>query len=516
MDETLDVDHELFPWLYRLSHCWSTIQDIVPSIRRKFRKMKLEEIGGTDHLATFKTSFCIAAYELSKLIGDRMDDLGTLFTEVLQTGTVQTRKNWLLSRMEGQPLRGPYNQNVLADTEGQIVLGRGQLLFLMRRVDESGAHRLIRKGYRFEPMSKVAINLARSMEVKEDEITPVLERLQSAAGKETLYGSGVHVACFAIRPGYKSPFDVLVRKDANNLLPNIRLSRFTLSTSQMNFLREMEGMSIGECLSSLRNRFDFTDTEQASFAAEFLAATHHLAANIGKKWILRATLAAEIYTAPCSQLISSRRLEYAIIIAFKVISNVHDYTDFNDKYEYVPNALFMAPQHANRGYSDQGAFASSLRRDLQEGVRTLSNAARNESTEKMPVSPADSDSSQGSEAFKRRLLQKVAPTLDFKSILRFPARRNKGRDLEADSSELDLFSCTTSRIRRQGSELTVATSDTQFIDVRRGDRPDSGSPVLNRNTEAGARDPMTYAEKLMILARKEKRPMDPEDTDSWP
>ena len=515
-NETFDVDHELFPWMYRLSHCWSTVQDIVPSIWRNFRRMKLDDIGGTDHSTIFKLSFCIAAYELSKLIGEQMEDLGTLFTEILQTGTIQTKRNWLLSRIEGQPSQGPYSQNAQVDIEGQIVLGRGQLLFLMRRVDESGAHRLIEKGYRFAPMSNVAIKLVRWMEVKEDDLTPVLARLSSAAGKETLYGPGVHVACFAIRPGYTSPFDVLVRKDAKNLLPNIRLSRSTLSTSQINFLKEMEGLSIGQCLWSLRNRFRFPDAEQASFAAEFLAATHHLAANIGKKWILRATLAAETYKAPCSQLISSNCLEYATIIAFKVISNVHDYTDFNDKYEYVPNALFMASQHANRGHSDQGAFASSLHRDLQKGVQTLSDAARHESTEKMPVSPTESASTRGSEPFKRRYLQKVAPTLNLKSILRYSAKNRRGSDLDNNSSELDSFSHTNSRFRRQDSGLTVATTDNHFVDPRRGNRPDSGSPVLNRNIEASPADSMTYAEKLMVLARRERRSMDPGDTDSWP
>ena len=516
IDETFDVDHELFPWMYRLSHCWYTIQDIVPSIRRKFRRMKLDDGGSTDHLATFKLSFCIVAYELSKLIGEQMEDLGTLFTEILQTGTVHKKRNWLLARMEGHPSQSPYSQDALLETEGQIVLGRGQLLFLMRRVDGLGAQKLIERGFRFAPMSKVAINLARLMEVKEDDLRPILARLSSAAGKETLYGSGVHVACFAIRPGYTSPFDVLVRKDANNLLPNVRLNRSTLSASQRNFLEEMKGLSIGECLSGLRNRFDFTDAEQTSFAAEFLAAIHHLAVNLRKKWILHATLAAEIYTAPCSQLISSQRLEYATIIAFKVISNVHDYTDFNDNYEYVTNALFMASQHANREYSGQGAFASSLRRDLQVGIQTLSNAAGVERTEKMPVSPAESNSTQGSEPFKRRFLQKIAPTLDLKSISRYSARRDKGPDLDNNSSELELFSHTPSQFRRRDSELTIATIDTRFVDLRRGGRRDPGSLVPNRNTGAGAGDPMTYAEKLMVLARREKRPMDPEDTDSWP
>ena len=516
IDEIFDVDHNLFPWMYRLSHCWYTIQDIVPSIRRKFRKMKLDESEGTDHLTAFKLSFCIVAYELSKLIGEQMEDLGTLFTEILQTGTIHKKRNCLLARIEGHPSRSPYSQDALLETGGQIILGRGQLLFLMRRVDELGAQKLIERGFRFAPMSKVAINLARSTEVKEDDLTPILESLSSAAGKETLYGSGVHVACFAIRPGYTSPFDVLVRKDANNLLPNVRLRRSKLSSSQRNFLKEIEGLSIGQCLSSLRNRFQFTDAEQASFAAEFLAATHHLAANIGKKWILHATLAADIYTAPCSQLISSQRLEYATIIAFKVISNVHDYTNFNEKYEYVTNALFMASQHANREYSDQGAFASSLRRDLQMGIQTLSNAARVESTEKMPVSPAESNSTQGSEPFKRRILQKVAPTLDLKSISRYSARRNEGLDLDNNSSELELWSRTTSQFWRQDSELTVAATDTRPISFRRGGRREPGSLVLNRNTGAAAGDPMTYAEKLMVLARREKRPMDPEDTDSWP
>lgn len=478
--------------------------------------MKLDRIESTCHLTTFKLSFCIAAYELSKLVGEQMTDVGTLFTEVLQIGTVRTRRNWLLSRMEGRPSQVLYSHDALAEKEGQMVFGRGQLLILMRRVDESAAQRLIGKGYRFAPMSKVATNLARSMEVKEDDLTPVLARLYFAAGMETLYEPGVHVACFAIRPGYTSPFDVLVRKEAKNLLPNVRLSRSTLSTSQLNFLKEMEGLSIGECLSNLRNRFDFTDTEQASFAAEFLAAVHHLAANIGKKWILRATLAAEIYKAPCSRLICSQPLEYATIIAFKVISNVHDYTSFNAKYEYVPNALFMASQHANRGFSDQAVFASSLRRDLQEGVQTLSSAAKTESTENMPVSPAESESTQGPQPSKLRVIQKVAPTLDFKSILRFPAKKNKGPNLDENSSELDLFSCTTPRFRRQDSGLTIATCDTQLVELRRGGRPDSGSWRLNSNTEASAGDPLTYAEKLMVLARRERCPIDPWDTDPWP
>ena len=293
------------------------------TIRRKYRKSELDKAANTDHLTTFKLIFCIAAYELAELLGERMEDLGTLFTEVLQIGTVRTRRGWLLSKLRGQPRLSPCSPNDMAELEAnEISFGRGQLLFLMRRVDEAGAAKLLEKGYRFAQVPQIIKNLSRAMEVEESELALVLEKMQSAAGKETLYEAGVHLVGFAIRPGWTNPLDVLVRKDAKNLLPNIRLSRSALSKCQLDFLKEMEGVTVGECLSGLHDHTAYLNSEQANFAADFLAAVQHLAANIGKKWFLRATLAAEPYMAPCSQMVSSQEVEYATIIGFKCISNV--------------------------------------------------------------------------------------------------------------------------------------------------------------------------------------------------
>ena len=453
---------------------------------------------------------------------------------------------------------GPHSPDGLAELgTNRTSFGRGQLLFLMRRVDEAGAQRLLEKGYRFAQVPQIIKNLSRTLEVEESRLAIKLEKMHSAAGEDPYYETGVHVVGFAIRPGWTHPLDVLVRKDAKNLLPNIRLGRSTLSTCQLEFLKEMEGATVGECLSSLRDRTAYLNPEQAKFATDFLAAVHHLAANIGKKWFLRATLAAEPYMAPCPQTVSNQGFEYATIIAFKGISNgtsfpssnclfqfvfgvarhvsqlnvyprveiltpksstVHDYTSFNTKYEYVPNSLFMASQHVYKGCPDHEVFAKSLRGDLQEWMQRPGVATPTDTIEKRAHSPLQSSTPHSNLRFhqKRQVIQRVAPALISRRILRHLGRRSDEQDCDDNSSETILFSGRSPRFRRTVSELTIATLDDRSLGLQSGNRSDNHPLALDGNTDDDAVDIETYAEKLMILAKMEKCPMDPEDTDSWP
>ena len=167
----------------------------------------------------------------------------------------------------------------------------------------------------------------------------------------------------------------------------------------------------------------------------------------------------------------------------------------------------MASQHVYKGCSDHEVFARSLRTYLQEWMQKPGIASPTDTNEKTSSSPLQSSSPQSRNSFhlERQETQSAAPALIPRGILRYLGRKSHEQVLDDNSSERNLFSGRSSRFRRRASELTIATLDAGSIGLQSGNRPDNG-----------AIDTETYAEKLMILAKMEKSPMDPGDTDSWP
>ncbi|SCO92506.1 uncharacterized protein FRV6_16634 [Fusarium oxysporum] len=149
---------------------------------------------------------------------------------------------------------------ILVDPDGiiprldarQQAFGRGLLMLLARRVEsDQDAERFISAGYRFAELHQVSNIIRSGMQIQSNEFETKLRSMSTYAPKHNEAPSGVHIGFFAIRASVRSGFDILVQKDARNLLPSIALPLKTLENWHLQFLKRFGNISVSKILQSL-------------------------------------------------------------------------------------------------------------------------------------------------------------------------------------------------------------------------------------------------------------------------
>lgn len=257
-DEMFNVDHAVFCWIYKASRCWKTISDVMPAIRTYIRRTtpESEELsfnttnGVDDYSTTFKGLFCVAANDLASTIQTPLEQIGVLSQGILSTGTLgrQATSKYFQRLWKRSSLDSVEKGQSLA------IFGRGQLLFVTRRVNHFESVRLQASGYRFASLSHVTDYLAQSMEVTPEELVPQLEKMRDYSEAERFLKPGVHLACFALRPIFQRGFDILVRKDFEYMLPTTHLSSAKLAPWQYKIIQSMDNWTVANCCETLRRR----------------------------------------------------------------------------------------------------------------------------------------------------------------------------------------------------------------------------------------------------------------------
>lgn len=486
--------------MYRLSYCWSSINEYLPAYRRDIRRKDIDEKTTADHLTAFKLLFCVTARELANLIKVELQDLGTLFVEVMQTGTVRPKKirvPWKIGRkhfprcysLDRAPGSGAH----------ALTFGRGQMLWLVRRVRKREVDRLHSVGYRFADLSKIGKGLSDALEVRQDDLTLSLGKMYSVTGQKTSYEIGVHVVCFALRPVWQRSFDVLAQKDHRNLLPSIKLTLSKLDDCHLEYLHELDGKTVGYCLSILPSQPTFNSPEEEAFAADFLASVHHLAANIGKKWFLKAKLIATPFLVSSLGTASHLGVEFATLISFCVMANTHDYTNFNSLYQYIPRKFFMASQSGHQRTWEKGLRAKHTsgidgsldHLSIPTSIVSLDQWSNhlNNSNNGLPSTPSFSLTSS------RRFL--------------FIGPRKHKQKLGDNSSQRDLVPSKAGWRQQTHPADSNSTFDMDVIKA-----PSDGAYL--HGLDLDTIDPKMAMEKLLTITITQRRPVDPDDTEAWP
>lgn len=498
-DETFDTDNDIFTWMYRLSQTWSGINDYLPSYRSDMQRKDINGKTTADHLTAFKIHFCVTARELAKLIKAEIQDLGTLFVEVMQTGTVGPKKTWVPLKMNKKHLpRRDSLDGAPGSGASDPPFGRGQMLWLVRRVKKREISRLHTVGYRFADLSKIAEGLSDALEVNKDDLTLSLGKMNSATTRHKTY-EGVHVVCFALRPVWQRSFDVLAQKDHRNLLPSIKLSLPKLDACHLEYLHELDGKTVGYCLSILPSQPTFKNAEEEAFAAEFLASVHHLAANIGKKWFLNAKLIGNPFVVSGFGTASHLEVEFATLISFRVMANTHDYTKFNTLYQYIPRNFFMASQSGYQRSREKGLLA-----------RHTSGIPGSMDHLSIPTSMASFyQCSNNLHNSNNGLPNKFSCPLSSSRRFLFIGPRNHKQQLDDSSSQRDLVHSKAGWRQQTHPTDSNSTFDMDVIKVQ-SDR------AYRHGFEVDTMDPEMIMEKLLTITITERRPVDPDDSEAWP
>ena len=340
----------------------SHLRDAKPVRDSRYHRRAGSVEGSTaDYPALFKKLFCVAAKDLADMVQLPLEDIGVLDGTIMNTGTLSkvarlkllqglsTRHSELDNAEKGRPL---------------MVFGRGQLLFLVRSTTRSQALRLQSTGYRFGTIPNIVELLARSMEVTREELLPQLERMRDQSQSEHLLEPGVHLGCFALRPVFHRGFDVLVRKDASNMIPTSKLTKSKLEQWQIEVLQRMDNWTVATCCEKLRGGSLFADPEQQQFSRQLLESLTDLAGRVDSGFFENARLVATCFRAPCDVSIENSDAQEAYMIAFRVITDAYQPSSLNDKYHFASLRFFLCQQHAHRDSADNAMFARRMRKEF--------------------------------------------------------------------------------------------------------------------------------------------------------
>ncbi|KAL8845949.1 MAG: hypothetical protein Q9221_008928 [Calogaya cf. arnoldii] len=371
-DEVFDIDHPVFSWLYRASHHWSGVVDLIPRMKAHLQATRgsriwMDETTSSrtavnaeedqiDFQTTFKELFCVAASELAESTQEPLERLGVLFESMMYTGTVDRPRKKMFSS------KALMNDGLSNAERGQLhsSFGRGQLLFLVRQASRQDAMRLQAAGFGFAALTNIVPSLAHSMEVSTAELSIQLHQIQRSLSSEPMLEPGVHLACYVLRPKYHGRWDVLINKEHRNLLPSVHLTPSSLSTWQTDIIRELDNLTVSECYLYLQERKSHAANREEVFLAELDDAISSLAGQIDDALFQEARFLARPFSIPCRTSDSSRNRQRATVLMFRVIADAHYRSPANGRFEFGSSRLFRAQQHVYPRSPDHGAFARQV------------------------------------------------------------------------------------------------------------------------------------------------------------
>ena len=507
MSEVFEVSHPVFCWIFKASRCWDYVTELLPAIRTHINKNELcssdsrstsNVVGDEDYARTFKELFCVAASDIANLFQVPLGDLGLLHGSVVCTGAL---------RNDGR-MKNYWNfwkQNRIDHAEkgfSPSPFGRGQLLFLTRRVNrfESGHFQAL--GYRFANIANVIDTLARSMEISQAQLQPHLEDMQRSSEREYFLEPGVHLACFALRPVLQRGFDVFVRKDIDYLLPTVQLSNSKLEHWQLQIIQGMNNWTVATCRERLQGMLLFVNHPEQKFATQLFDAITALASEVDSPFFQDARLFAHPLLAPAADFRGRMPQQQAQVLAFRILADNHEFSTSYKDYKLVPSKFFLVQQHAYKNSKDNDIFGRRIRREFAAIAERCDSSNTLTTYTTRSFLPRSMDSGLD---FMRRRSRSASPS---PWLSRTKSDTHRALD-DIISDETELVSIDTTPKQSFGgihvlSEVQVDIKDTESLEPT---IPQCELERMGSTTEAGignAETP-TFADELMILTTEERR-----------
>lgn len=226
-----------------------------------------------NHDTIFCELFCLAASALAQQMNEELTDVGHLWDEIVATGgnsaassnSQSSTPNLPVSRCSSSSLKDDLDDMAERSAAQPKRTGQGHLMFLVRRVDSSHADHLAASGYCFAEPRQVAHIIRSRMHIRTSRLEDKLRAMERyACGNMLDYG--VNVGLFAVRTHvHQMGFDVLVGKEARNLLPGMEIPLERLEPAHIDFLGRMKGMTLGALHRQLE-RANELSPEDAKFA----------------------------------------------------------------------------------------------------------------------------------------------------------------------------------------------------------------------------------------------------------
>jgi hypothetical protein len=347
----------------------------IPTTTIGSRRSSFSADEDSGYSATFRELFCVTAHELARSLDTTLQNLGSLYEDVLTTGTLLNRTIFHPNQSKPTIIAADIattTKDIEAGFANPILFGKGQLLVLTRRVDTAEANRLQNLGYRFATMEHVGDHLARSLQIPRDDLEDLVRRIHSFTGREpAVPPSGTYLASFLIQPspGMKG-LDVIVPRATPDRLPMVKLSSTELTSRQLKILATFNGLSLDDCLTRIQKRPE-TVSEEEIFLEKFQNRILDLCRDCPESTLHRATFSArqlDITHGMAGQKESS----LATVFAFCGIKEIYIQSLQSLTLKTIPLSLFQAYLRSYSGCPDHAILAQKNHKEFSSLKRVPS------------------------------------------------------------------------------------------------------------------------------------------------
>ncbi|KAH8897836.1 hypothetical protein GQ53DRAFT_637355 [Thozetella sp. PMI_491] len=379
--DSFTVAHPLFHWMFQASRNWSSIDTVVSGMRSHLAHLphsgKEGGRGGIELInehgdpidnydIVFRELFCAAAQALAFKIKATLPQVGVLWDEILPTGSggeiIHTADG--AKDIDRDSTSDDLAEKGLGRTRVQEY-GRGALMFLVRHVDSPRElEALEAAGFRFAELHQVSGIIGSSMQIKTRNVEAKLRTMQVYADDDSsMIDPGVHMGFFGVRARVGAyGFDILVRREARNQLPSIKMPLDELEPWQISFLQQFDRLSYSQILRRLENLKNVSPKETI-FASHLADALQSLRGWIGPSIFDEAVLTAHVVEVPCRAPPGVTGPARASMISVRIVIPIH-MSVASTHCEFVPLGFFKVNQLIYPDSPHHLAFSRSVHREM--------------------------------------------------------------------------------------------------------------------------------------------------------
>lgn len=377
--DEFNTSHPAMHWIFRVTYNWAGVSDLVPKMKSHLIAQRENNDFGSrpdspasstvyhpstynDYSVLFRERFCVAAAYLASSLHTPLEKLGVLYDRIIETATLPDTQPTL------RPARSSSKQeDIEMGTDlRKLVFGKGQILFVVRRVDNDEADKLLNAGFRFAAIPNVARTIAESLQVPVAVLEAHCEELQNYVDNlEMLDKSGTWLSLFAPIAKAHGGFDIVVNKHAQNQLPDVQLLKSPLHPWQHEILMTLDGLRPHACLRQMEKRLAAKgdDTPQSvrekKFAATIITAIQTLDRRLPSEWFSQSHFLAKAHEAHYSTVIGGQATP-STIYSFIVMGDMHIGIDTFDGVARVPMSFFSTRQRCYAGSPDHANLARDI------------------------------------------------------------------------------------------------------------------------------------------------------------
>lgn len=472
-----------------------------------------------DYSILFREGFCVAASDLALEIKTDMSEMGTLYEQVMMTGTIyesmlherreHLNRLGMVMRRLGFSLRPP-SPDVEANS-GMDLYGKGQLLVLTSQCGKREVSRHLADGYRFETLDKITERLARNMQVPTRYLGFHLQKLRlQTQGDQLPAPRGTLLGCFALRPGIsKRSWDVAVRKDCLDRLPFVQLSPKAMDTEALAVIQQLDGMSVADCCEFLDEKPDPDDPLDFAFAKSLRQRITQLSEMVAQPFFQQAIFSSRLFKVPTFDVTANVAASCSLLV-FHVIPDVHTSSlKSSASITYTPLSFFQCRQQCLRGAPHHASFYRKVHHEF--ACMSPHHVTQPERT-RLSVRSSSSDGIMMLKPSSTTWMSKSPVS----SIINITS--SKSRKMESRDSEQGICAMSPPSASYMPFGGILVSQDISVEATPRTVRDDSkGFMGFGTLSYAGTADPeiQTYVDELFALTTEKWRGLDRSSRRTW-